>query len=76
MSKVAKPRLITIDGETLNLTQWATVANHGRKRVDMIESRTISDRLRRGWQERDAVFAPKVSASASGRRGGRASGLT
>lgn len=41
---------ITIDGKTLNLCQWA--------REYKINSQTISERIKRGWDKADAVTRP------------------
>ena len=41
-------RRLTIDGMTLNVTEWAEKTGVKRK--------TIYERLRRGWAEKDAVY--------------------
>jgi hypothetical protein len=43
-------RVITLDGESLCLVDWA-------KRTG-VDHRTISERLRKGWDERRAVLTP------------------
>ncbi len=48
-------RILTIDGKTLCLTEWATVSG--------VNPCTIHARLRKQWPARDAVFTPPIPRS-------------
>lgn len=52
-NNMARNRLITIDGETHNTTQWAKIVGLNRG--------TINYRLCMGWPEREAILLPKGS---------------
>lgn len=58
-----RPRLLTIDGVSLSIAEWARRRGKSRQLIHV--------RLLSGWSERDAVMSPVMSRSECGRSPGR-----
>lgn len=53
-----RSRMLTLNGKTLHLAEWS--------RRTGISSRTIHDRLKRGWSDHDALTVPVGARKATG----------